>query len=395
MVNLAKYYIYFARYPPNTKDGRQCGSLLLLYNYFYHQYVGVLFALLAATFLSYRMFLGPSRTKKKRFQTSTPTGESCLCAVVSGCSSGIGLATVRELLTKTKLNVIGIDIARVHDLGVKSNRFSSFKCDVTNDKDLEKVFEYIQANSLIVDVICCCAGKTRTGPLMELHPDQIQKVMDINVMGVHRCIRSFFSRMRQGSIVVVILSEIAYALQANAFNAAYSMSKFALQAYVTALRQELELIGVTVKGIYPGAIETQLSKKDTIEMSRLHVAKTRTMYRNALMQFVKQSSSYINHYAKSPRCVADVVVNICLNHNTPDTLLVNSSNLMRFLKYVPQSLLDFGTSKMLRTVDGTDDTPNASSTQSERDIILDALQKGQMFGKVYKRMQECTENKQN
>ena len=113
------------------------------------------------------------------------------------------------------------------------------------------------------------------------------------------------------------------------------------------------------------------------------------------MQFVKQSSSYINHYAKSPRCVADVVVNICLNHNTPDTLLVNSSNLMRFLKYVPQSLLDFGTSKMLRTVDGTDDTPNASSTQSERDIILDALQKGQMFGEVYKRMQECTENKQN
>ena len=105
-------------------------SLLLLYNYFYHQYVGVLFALLVATFFSYRMFLGPSRTKKKRFQTSTPTGESCLCAVVSGCSSGIGLATVRELLTKTKLNVIGIDIARVHDLGVKSNRFSSFKCDV-------------------------------------------------------------------------------------------------------------------------------------------------------------------------------------------------------------------------------------------------------------------------
>eukprot|EP00944_MAST-04C_sp_MAST-4C-sp1_P005660 g5660.t1 len=341
------------------------------------------------------MFLGPSWTKKKRFQTNTPMGESCLCAIVSGCSSGIGLATVRELLAKTNLKVIGIDVARVGDLGVESNRFSSFKCDVTSDKDLEKVFEYIQANSLIVDVICCCAGITRTGPLMELHPDQIQKVMDVNVMGVHRCVRSFFSRMRKGSIVIVILSEIAYALQANAFNAAYSMSKFALQAYVTALRQELELIGVNVKGIYPGAIETPLSKEDTIEMSKLHIAKSKTMYRNALMQFVKQSSSYINHYAKSPQCVADVVVNICLNQDTPDTLLVNSSNLMKLLKYVPQSLLDFGTSKMLRTVDGTDDTPNASPTQSERDVIFDALKTGQTFGEVYKRMQECTEKKHN
>ena len=49
-------------------------SLLLLYNYFYHQYVGVLFALLVATF-SYRMFL-VKPDKKKRFQTSTPTGEA-------------------------------------------------------------------------------------------------------------------------------------------------------------------------------------------------------------------------------------------------------------------------------------------------------------------------------
>ena len=59
--------------------------------------------------------------------------------------------------------MIGIDVARVVVLGVESNRFSSFKCDVTSDKDLEKVL--VQANSLIVDVICCC-GITRTGPLM-------------------------------------------------------------------------------------------------------------------------------------------------------------------------------------------------------------------------------------
>ena len=133
MVNLARNIIFFCKMPTKHEkmEDNARSLLLLLYNYFHHQYVGVFFALLVATFFSYRMFLGPSRTKKKRFQTNTPMGESCLCAVVSGCSSGIGLATVRELLTKTNLKVIGIDVARVHDLGVKSNRFSSFKCDVT------------------------------------------------------------------------------------------------------------------------------------------------------------------------------------------------------------------------------------------------------------------------
>ena len=124
------------------------------------------------------------------------------------------------------------------------------------DRDLESVMDYVKKKNFIVDVLCCCAGITRTGPLMELPPDNVQKVMDVNVMGVHRCVHSFFGRMRKGSVVVVTLSEIAYAMQASAFNAAYSMSKFALPAYVTALRQELELVGVRVKGIYPGAIET-------------------------------------------------------------------------------------------------------------------------------------------
>ena len=60
---------------------------------------------------------------------------------------------------------------------------------------------------------------------------------------------------------------------------------------------------------------------------------------------------------------------------------------MKFLKYVPQSLLDFGTSKMLRTVQTSDDSPNASSMQIERDAVLESLQKGHLFGEVYKKMQ--------
>ena len=119
---------------------------------------------------------------------------------------------------------------------------------------------------------------------MELSANQIQKVMDINVMGVHRCVKAFFGCMQRGSIVVPILSEIAYAMQSSAFNAAYSMSKFALQAYVIALRQELSLVGVQVKGVYPGAIATKLSMNHTTDMTIQHIENNKTLFKNPLLQ---------------------------------------------------------------------------------------------------------------
>ena len=150
--------------------------------------------------ISFTLFkLSPCCNKTKKRRPSKDQEGRPLCAVVTGYSSGIGLALYKD----TNLKIIGIDVVEVDGGGIfkgldtTSNintRFMGFKCDVTNDIELKKVYETLVRKGFVVDAIICCAGITRTGPLMEINANQIQKVMDINVMGVHRCIRTFFGR---------------------------------------------------------------------------------------------------------------------------------------------------------------------------------------------------------
>jgi NAD(P)-dependent dehydrogenase (short-subunit alcohol dehydrogenase family) len=58
--------------------------------------------------------------------------------------------------------------------------------------------------------------------------------------------------------VVNISSEVALSWLSAGFNAPYSMSKFAIEAYSTALRQELGLLGMPVVVVNPGAMRTPL-----------------------------------------------------------------------------------------------------------------------------------------
>ena len=305
---------------------------------------------------------------KKRISNDDERNHRPLCAIVSGCSSGIGLATLKAIYKDTDLELIGLDVVEVDGKEIfqefitddassegLDRRFTSFKCDVTKDKDLKKVYDFLIGNDYAVDVLICCAGITRTGPLMELSANQIQKVMDINVMGVHRCVKAFFGCMQQGSIVVPILSEIAYAMQSSAFNAAYSMSKFALQAYVIALRQELSLVGVQVKGVYPGAIATKLSMNHTTDMTIQHIENNKTLFKNPLLQFIDASKSYIHKMAKEPKYVANEIVKICLYENPNKNILVNVSIMMKILKYLPEAVMDYGAGIMLRGADEWND----------------------------------------
>eukprot|EP00945_MAST-04E_sp_MAST-4E-sp1_P006806 g6806.t1 len=97
----------------------------------------------------------------------------------------------------------------------------------------------------------------------------IQRVLDVNVMGVVKSVQHIIPHVKKegNAFILPILSEIAFAMSSSAFNGPYAMSKFALEAYVVALRQELSLEGVDVIGCYPGAVQTKLALSSTLKAS--------------------------------------------------------------------------------------------------------------------------------
>jgi NAD(P)-dependent dehydrogenase (short-subunit alcohol dehydrogenase family) len=191
--------------------------------------------------------------------------------------------------------------------------------------------------------------------------------MRVNVEGTANVNRHFFPRMRapgvSGSappLIVVTGSELSLAGVSNAFNGPYSMSKFAIEAYAAALRQELSLLpgrAVAVTVLNPGAVDTPLVSNQLAGGSNAfferHAAdyaqllETRpegvhgTRWRSALSVGAKWAQAYMQYHAVPASQVAARIVRLVHTTRPPPRLAPNMSFEMRAASFVPQWVLDY------------------------------------------------------
>ena len=106
-----------------------------------------------------------------------------LCIVVTGAASGIGRGIVEELLAghDEDICVVGIDL---QPLGYTHARLHSWQADVTDMDALKRIVVEMTRLGLACDALCLAAGLSVTGPLVELPPQRIKLVMDVNVLGM-------------------------------------------------------------------------------------------------------------------------------------------------------------------------------------------------------------------
>ena len=177
------------------------------------------------------------------------------CALITGCSSGIGRATARAFLAEdwqvvaTAPNVE--DVADLEEAGCET-----LALDVTKPDQVARVVEETVEIGGAIDCLVNNAGYAQLGPLEDVPTHDLHRQFDVNVYGPHRLTRAAAPHMRaqgEGRIINVssILGRVAFA-----GTGPYSGSKFALEAMSDALRAELEEFGVDVVVIEPGPVET-------------------------------------------------------------------------------------------------------------------------------------------
>lgn len=120
-------------------------------------------------------------------------------AIVTGCSSGIGAATVRELLA-LGAGVTGIDVREPAD----SSGFDFRQTDVGDADAVDALVDDVPAP----DVLINCAGITGTWP--------VERVMRVNFLGLRRLIDGFSTTMAPGSAIASVASVGAAHWQRNA-----------------------------------------------------------------------------------------------------------------------------------------------------------------------------------
>ena len=170
--------------------------------------------------------------------------------LVTGGSSGIGLAAVRELIKK------GATVYEVSRRDTQIEGATHLQGDVTNEQRMKEIVEQIVSAEGKLDVLLCSAGFGISGAVEFTELQDAKRQFDVNFFGVVNSVKAALPVMRkQGKGRVVIVSSVAAAI-AIPFQTYYSASKAALNAYACALRNEVRPYGVTVTAVMPGDIAT-------------------------------------------------------------------------------------------------------------------------------------------
>ena len=181
-------------------------------------------------------------------------------ALVTGASSGIGLATAR-LLVERGYRVLGT--SRNPDAipaGSRAAGVDYLTLDLADRDSVRACAEQAGA----VDVLVNNAGESQCGPLEELPADAITHLFQLNVFGPVQLTQLLVPGMRERGSGRVVMVGSMLASFPLAFRSSYVSSKAAIKGFADAARVELSPYGVGVTTVEPGSINTGISERRTI-----------------------------------------------------------------------------------------------------------------------------------
>lgn len=181
--------------------------------------------------------------------------------LVTGASSGIGAACAL-LLAREGYSVWGTtrSLDRVAALPEELRRLVRFvEMDVTDDASVKRGVGEVIRQAGRIDILVNNAGFAIYGPVEEVPIELAREQFETNVFGALRLIQAVVPAMRERrSGLVINMSSLAGKIVIP-FQAHYSASKHAVEAFTEGLKQELRPFGVKVVAIEPGDINTNFN----------------------------------------------------------------------------------------------------------------------------------------
>jgi NAD(P)-dependent dehydrogenase (short-subunit alcohol dehydrogenase family) len=181
-------------------------------------------------------------------------------ALITGGAGGLGRITAGYLASKG-WHVFAADVNTANQGLHKHPGITPVHADIASENSVNEAFNFVSGKTDGLDAIIHLAGILVLGSLVEIPSQDIERIMNVNLLGIYRINRTFLPLLlqRKGRIITVT-SETGWQ-RAAPFNGAYAMSKHALEAYSDALRRELSLLGIRVIKVQPGAMKTGLTGK--------------------------------------------------------------------------------------------------------------------------------------
>ncbi|MFD6971503.1 SDR family NAD(P)-dependent oxidoreductase [Streptomyces sp. NPDC059979] len=192
---------------------------------------------------------------------------SSTVALVTGGSRGIGAAVALRLAED------GVDVAltyvsdaeaaaevagKVEALG---RRALAVRADAGDPGAAGAVVERVVREFGQLDVLVNNAGVGLLGPLEDLAPADVERVLAVNVRGVFHTTQAAAAHLGSGGRIITIGSCMTQRVPGPG-GTLYAMSKSALTGFNKALARELGERGITANLVHPGPVDTDMNPAD-------------------------------------------------------------------------------------------------------------------------------------
>lgn len=233
-------------------------------------------------------------------------------AVVTGSTSGIGLAYARAL-AKEGANVTINGFGKAEDIekeraaiesefGVKA---AYSPADMTKPAEIADMIATAEKTFGSVDVLICNAGIQFVSPIEDFPVEKWDQIIAINLSSAFHCMRAAVPGMKKRKWGRIISTASAHSLVASPFKTAYVSAKHAIAGLTKTVALEVATDGVTVNCISPGYVWTPLVEKQIPD-----TMKARNMTREQVMNEVLLAAQPTKEFVTVDE-VAAIAVFLC------------------------------------------------------------------------------------
>ncbi len=257
-----------------------------------------------------------------------------------GAGGGMGSACARMFLSRGD-RVLGVDrpCAEMID-GV-----IPLYADLTEPQQIEDAFLRARGQVESIDAVVYAAGVYDADSLVEIDDVRMRRIFDVNFFGAYRTIRAFLPIIRRDARMIFVTSELAD-LDPLPFTGLYGITKATLDRYAFSLAMELQMLGMRVSVLRPGAVETVLLD-DSVSRIRSFTERT-ALYPNVAEKFLRVTNR-VETKSVPPERVAKKIAKILSKKHPRFQYALNRNLLLRLYGVLPKRLKLFAIRTYLKT----------------------------------------------
>ncbi|KAF1835197.1 NAD(P)-binding protein [Decorospora gaudefroyi] len=187
-------------------------------------------------------------------------------AIITGCSSGIGLATTRLFLERGA-SVFGIDIgAQPQKLAEDFSTFTFYQTNLTESQAAEHAVAKCIGKHNRIDILVNCAGVSDGFSSADtIHDEELEKVMAINLTVPIHLMKACLPAMKEQKSGTIVNVASKASISGACSGLAYTASKHGLVGATKNVAWRFHQEGIRCNAVLPGGVPTNIASSVQME----------------------------------------------------------------------------------------------------------------------------------